>query len=160
MLLVSGFLRPRCLLLMESLFLGSLMTGIHHHHHRRSNSSSVLASPWFVPSLGECRGITSSLSFTFYCQVVSYHEQESYHIRWVAVGSISPLVGCLCIPWCELSLWNINEKSYHLHIAHLILVCNLYYMIDLVISIGITLGALNESIWFWQTQHWSIAITL
>src|SRR5215203_5320588 len=27
--------------------------------HRRSNSSSVLASPWFVPSLGECRGITS-----------------------------------------------------------------------------------------------------
>ncbi|KAK1611628.1 hypothetical protein QYE76_035301 [Lolium multiflorum] len=39
-----------------------------------SNSSSVLASPWFVPSLGECRGITSSLPFTFYCQVVSYHE--------------------------------------------------------------------------------------
>ncbi|KAK1698196.1 hypothetical protein QYE76_014893, partial [Lolium multiflorum] len=33
---------------------------------RRSNSSSVLASPWFVPSLGECRGITSPppLSFT------------------------------------------------------------------------------------------------
>ncbi|KAK1692795.1 hypothetical protein QYE76_009492 [Lolium multiflorum] len=31
----------------------------------RSNSSSVLASPWFVPSLGECRGITLSLSFTF-----------------------------------------------------------------------------------------------
>ncbi|KAK1662959.1 hypothetical protein QYE76_051118 [Lolium multiflorum] len=38
---------------------------IHHHHRRRSNSSSVLASPWFVPSLGECRGITSlPLSFT------------------------------------------------------------------------------------------------
>ncbi|KAK1602351.1 hypothetical protein QYE76_007854 [Lolium multiflorum] len=31
----------------------------------RSNSSSVLASPWFVPSLGECRGITSSLSLSF-----------------------------------------------------------------------------------------------
>ncbi|KAK1650430.1 hypothetical protein QYE76_068235 [Lolium multiflorum] len=44
------------------------------HHHRRSNSSSVLASPWFVPSLGECRGITSSLPFIFYYQVVSYHE--------------------------------------------------------------------------------------
>ncbi|KAK1646509.1 hypothetical protein QYE76_064314 [Lolium multiflorum] len=35
------------------------------HHHRRSNSSSVLASPWFVPSLGECRGITSSLPLSF-----------------------------------------------------------------------------------------------
>jgi hypothetical protein len=34
-----------------------------HHHHRRSNSSLVLASPWLVPSLGECRGITS-LPFT------------------------------------------------------------------------------------------------
>jgi hypothetical protein len=33
------------------------------HHRRRSNSSWVLASPWLVPSLGECRGITSS-SFT------------------------------------------------------------------------------------------------
>ncbi|KAK1632828.1 hypothetical protein QYE76_007143 [Lolium multiflorum] len=27
--------------------------------------SSVLASPWFVPSLGECRGITSSLPLSF-----------------------------------------------------------------------------------------------
>ena len=69
----------------------------------------------------------------------------------VAVWKYLSLVGYLCIPWCELSLWNINEKSYHLHIAHLILVCNLYYMIDLVVSIGITLGALNKSIWFWQT---------
>ncbi|KAK1561699.1 hypothetical protein QYE76_007749 [Lolium multiflorum] len=32
---------------------------------RRSNSSSVLASPWFVPSLGECRGTSPPpLSFT------------------------------------------------------------------------------------------------
>ncbi|KAK1629767.1 hypothetical protein QYE76_004082 [Lolium multiflorum] len=42
-----------------------LVERIHHHHHRRSNSSSVLASPWFVPSLGECRGITSSLPLSF-----------------------------------------------------------------------------------------------
>jgi hypothetical protein len=56
-------------------------------------------------------------------------------------GSISPLVGYLCIPWWELRLWNINEKSYHLLFAHFILVCNFCYMINLVVSIGITLGA-------------------
>jgi len=64
---------------------------------------------------------------------------------------VSLLVGYLCIRWCELSLWNINEKSYHLLFAHLILVCNLCYMITLVISIDITLGASSKSIWFWQT---------
>jgi hypothetical protein len=32
-------------------------------------------------------------------------------------------------------------------------------MIDLDFSIGTTLGALSKSIWFWQTQHWSIATT-
>ncbi|KAK1667710.1 hypothetical protein QYE76_055869 [Lolium multiflorum] len=59
--LVSGFPRPRCRLLMESLFLGSLMkefiTTI-----GRSNSSSVLASPWFVVSklMAECEA-TSEL---------------------------------------------------------------------------------------------------
>ena len=66
-------------------------------------------------------------------------------------GSISPLVGYLYIPWCEFPLWNINEKFYHLLSAHLILVCNFYYMIDLVISISITLGASSKFIWFWQT---------
>ena len=152
MLLVSGFPRPRCRLLMESLFLGSLMMGrVHHHHRRRSNSSSVLASPWFVPSLGECRGITSSLPFYFLLSssVISWVGKLSYGI--VCNVEVSLLVSYLCIRWCELSLWNINEKFYHLHIAHLILVCNLYHMIYLVVSIGITLGALNKSIWFWQT---------
>jgi hypothetical protein len=47
-------------------------------------------------------------------------------------GSISPLVHYLCIPWCKLPLWNINEKFYHLLSAHLILVCNFYHMINLV----------------------------
>ncbi len=65
--------------------------------------------------------------------------------------SISHLVDYLCIPWCELPLSNINEKFYHLLSAHLILVCNLCHMNDLVVSIGITLGALSKSIWFWQT---------
>jgi hypothetical protein len=48
--------------LMGNLCLGSLMM-IKMYHHQRSNSSLVLASPWLVPSLGECRGITS-LTFT------------------------------------------------------------------------------------------------
>ncbi|KAK1619305.1 hypothetical protein QYE76_024822, partial [Lolium multiflorum] len=39
----------------------------------RSNSSSVLASPWFVPSLGVPRYHIIT-TFYFYCQVVSYHE--------------------------------------------------------------------------------------
>jgi hypothetical protein len=52
-------------LLMGSLYLGSLMTIKIHHQHRRINSSLVLASPWLVPSLGECRGITS-LPFTLF----------------------------------------------------------------------------------------------
>jgi hypothetical protein len=42
-----------------NLCLGSLMMIKIHHHHRRTNSSLVLASPWLVPSLGECRDITS-----------------------------------------------------------------------------------------------------
>ena len=50
---------------------------------------------------------------------------------------VSLLVGCLCIPWCELSLWNINEKFHHLLSAFFILVCNLYHMDDLVLSIGL-----------------------
>jgi hypothetical protein len=45
---------------MLELFLAPIMM---HHHRQRSNSSLVLASPWFVPSLGECCGVTS-LSFT------------------------------------------------------------------------------------------------
>jgi hypothetical protein len=56
-------------------------------------------------------------------------------------GSISLLVGYLCIPWCELPSWNINEKFYHLLFAYFILVCNFCYMINHVVSIGITLGA-------------------
>ena len=64
---------------------------------------------------------------------------------------VSLLVGCLRIPWCELSLWNINEKFHHLLSAFFILVFNLCHMDDLVASIDITLGALSKSIWFWQT---------
>ena len=58
---------------------------------------------------------------------------------------VSLLVGYLCIPWCELPLWNINEKFHHLLSAFFILVCNLYHMDDLVVSIGITLGASSKS---------------
>lgn len=58
---------------------------------------------------------------------------------------VSLLVGCLCIPWCELPLWNINEKFHHLLSAFFILVCNLYHVDDLVVSIGITLGASSKS---------------
>ena len=47
------------------------------------------------------------------------------------IGSISLLVGYLCIPWCELPLWNINEKSSYLLSAHFILVCNFSSMIIL-----------------------------
>ena len=62
-------------------------------------------------------------------------------------GSISLLVGYLCIPWCELPLW-INEKFHHLLSAFFILVCNLNHMDDLVISIGITLGESSKSFGF------------
>ena len=58
---------------------------------------------------------------------------------------VSLLVGYLCIPWCELPLWNINEKFHHLLSVFFILVCNLYHMNDLVVSIGITLGASSKS---------------
>ena len=58
---------------------------------------------------------------------------------------VSLLVGCLCIPWCELPLWNINEKFHHLLSAFFILVCNLFHVDDLVVSIGITLGASSKS---------------
>ena len=58
---------------------------------------------------------------------------------------VSLLVGCLCIPWCELPLWNINEKFHHLLSAFFILVCNLYHVDDLFVSIGITLGAPSKS---------------
>ena len=34
------------------------------------------------------------------------------------IGSISLLVGYLCIPWCELPIQNINEKSSYLLFAH------------------------------------------
>ena len=57
---------------------------------------------------------------------------------------VSLLVDCLCIPWCELPLWNINEKFHHLLSAFFILVCNLYHVDDLVVSIGITLGASSK----------------
>ena len=59
-------------------------------------------------------------------------------------GSISLLVGYLFIPWCELPLCNINEKFHNLLSAFFILVCNLYHMDDLVVSIGITLGASSK----------------
>ena len=58
---------------------------------------------------------------------------------------VSLLVGYLCILWCEFPLWNINEKFHHLLSAFFILVCNPYHMHDLVVSIGITLGALSKS---------------
>ena len=58
---------------------------------------------------------------------------------------VSLVVGYLCIPWCELPLWNISEKFHHLLSAFFILVCNLYHMDDLVISIGITLRASSKS---------------
>ena len=58
---------------------------------------------------------------------------------------VSLLVGCLCIPWCELSLWSIDEKFHYLLSAFFILVCNLYHVDDLVVSIGITLGASSKS---------------
>ena len=58
---------------------------------------------------------------------------------------VSFLVGYLCITWCELPLWNINEKFHHLLSAFFILVCNLYHVDDLVASIGITLGASSKS---------------
>jgi hypothetical protein len=45
-----------------------------HHCRRRSNASMVLASPWFVPSLGEYHGITSLPFYPFTFQVESYHE--------------------------------------------------------------------------------------
>ena len=57
---------------------------------------------------------------------------------------VSLLVGCVCIPWCELPLWNINEKFHHLLSALFILVCNLYHVDDLVVSIGITFGASSK----------------
>ena len=66
-------------------------------------------------------------------------------------GSISLLVGDLCIPWGELPLWTINEKFYHLLSAYFILVCNFFHVDDLVISIGITLVAFSRSFWLWQT---------
>ena len=61
---------------------------------------------------------------------------------------VSLLVGCLCIPWCELQLCNINEKFHHLLSSFFILVCNLYHMDDLVVSIGTTLGASSKSFGF------------
>jgi hypothetical protein len=39
---------------MLEIFLAPIMID----HHRRSNLPLVLAFPWLVPSLGECRGIT------------------------------------------------------------------------------------------------------
>src|SRR3954464_8977727 len=82
-----------------------------HHYHRRSNSSSGLASPWLVPSLGECRGITI-LSFIFlpFCRVISWVEKLSYRIG-LHYGTISPLVGYLCIPLCEC-LYGILMRSF------------------------------------------------
>ena len=47
------------------------------------------------------------------------------------IGSISLLVGYLCIPWCELPILNINEKSSYLLSAHFTLVCNFSSMITL-----------------------------
>ena len=57
---------------------------------------------------------------------------------------VSLLVGYLCIPWCELPLWNINEKFHHLLSAFFILVCNLCHVDDIVVSFGITLGASSK----------------
>ena len=44
-------------------------------------------------------------------------------------------------------LWNINEKSYLLLFAHLILVCNFLSYVWSCVGIGITLGALSKSTW-------------
>ena len=67
------------------------------------------------------------------------------------IGSISLLVGYLCIPWCELPLWNINEKSSYLLSAHFILVCNFSSMITLADWYRNHLGAFRNSSWLWQT---------
>src|SRR4051812_13455290 len=101
---------------MGNLCPGGLMMTREHHHHRRSNSSSGLASPWLVPSLGECRGITP-LSFFFYLfsGFVSLVEKLSY--RLVCMWRYLSLVDYLCIPWCE-SLYGILMRSFIFYFLH------------------------------------------
>ena len=50
---------------------------------------------------------------------------------------------------CRYGILMISSIIYSF--AYLILVFNSCYMIDLVVSIGITLGSLSKFSWFWQT---------
>ena len=120
----------------------------------------VMALPWFVPSLGECL-VSSSFTFLFYTISLSYPKQRSYLIRCFAMWSVTPVVGYLCIRWCEsVFAQSVNEKFHLLLSAHFILACKYLFYADLGISIGITLGAASELNWLWQTQLWSVATIL
>ena len=138
--------------LMGSLYLGSPMMGRIHHHHRRSNSSLVLASPWFVPSLGSV-AVSPFYLLLFTFQQSHIMSREVIIQDGLQYGSISPQlvfyvsIGVSC-------RYGILMRSLSFTVY------KFCCMIDLVVSIDVTLGASSKSSWFWQTQHWSVATIL
>ena len=75
--------------------------------------------PLACSKLGGSAAVSLS-SFIFYFQLSHIMSEEVIILDSLRIGSISLLAGYPCIPWCELPIWNINEKSSYLLFAHLI----------------------------------------
>ena len=70
----------------------------------------------------------------------------------VCIMEVSPLSLDIYVSLGVSCRYGILMRSSIIYsFAYLILIFNYYYMIDLVVSIGITFGSLSQFSWFWQT---------
>ena len=69
----------------------------------------VMASPWPVPSLGECL-VSSSLSFILRVMCIIMSREFRFEI-FVVIRSLTPSWVFLYPLVCSYLWWNINEKS-------------------------------------------------